>query len=293
MNRQTKFNPKWIDELEASSWLSGGGRENEAICTACNATLNISQSGIQIIKNHMKTAKHNKNLTSCRSNSSINRYIYRQPKNSVDDQASTLTIKAEIMWTWQAAYKSKSFAGEDQASKLFAAMFPDSKIAKSFQCGRTKLSYLLNCAIAPFAKEEIKKSVCESGFYSVSFDESDGNMMVCIRHINEGQILVDMLDFFKLDAFDAESCAAAIRSCVHEKGLAFSKWIGDFSDNCNVMRGAYSGVLKCLRNYPELKHLVDVGGCTLHIVANAARIAVEKNLHSVVSVSKSRFQRLY
>ena len=38
-------------------------------------------------------------------------------------------------------------------SDLFEAMFSDSQIAKDFQMSRTKMTYLINFAIAPYVKE--------------------------------------------------------------------------------------------------------------------------------------------
>ena len=58
-------------------------------------------------------------------------------------------LSAEILWaikTLVAHYSSNSSAGTD---KLFAKVFLDSQIAKQFQCGKTKCSYLIKLWSCP------------------------------------------------------------------------------------------------------------------------------------------------
>ena len=82
-------------------------------------------------------------------------------------------LSAEILWaikTLVAHYSSNSSAGTD---KLFAKTFPDSQIAKHFQCGKTKCSYLINFGFAPYFKEKLMKKLQVPGTkYLISFDES-------------------------------------------------------------------------------------------------------------------------
>lgn len=64
-------------------------------------------------------------------------------------------LSAEVLWaikTPVAHYSSNSSAGTD---KLFAKMFPDSQIAKQFQFGKKKCSYLINCGLAPYFQEKL------------------------------------------------------------------------------------------------------------------------------------------
>jgi len=51
------------------------------------------------------------------------------------------------MKTLTCNYSTNSAQGNNE---LFAAMFPDSDIAKQFQCGKTKCSYLITHGIAPY-----------------------------------------------------------------------------------------------------------------------------------------------
>ena len=68
------------------------------------------------------------------------------------------------------------------------------------------------------------------------------------------------------------------------------------SDSCNAMRGAKSGTVTRLKN-EEFTNLVDLGGCSLHHVANAAKHAcsaaelgdkVEALVKEFIVISSSR-----
>ena len=51
--------------------------------------------------------------------------------------------KAEIMWTLEVAIAKHSFRSCDNKSELYNSMFPDSQVAKTFACGKTKCTYLV------------------------------------------------------------------------------------------------------------------------------------------------------
>lgn len=147
---------------------------------------------------------------------------------------------AEIRYVWHTALKSKSFNCEDDASQLFQAMFPDSEVAKRYTGSRTKQTYLLNFAIAPYVKNKIAECVRENDqpFYSIAFDEADGLMMVVIRYLDKGAVRNDMIDLPSLEGdYTSRNCAEAILSAIDNAKLARRKCVSDFSDSCNAMRG--------------------------------------------------------
>ena len=217
-------------------------------------------------------------------------------------------MAAELRWAWHTAFKSKSFNAEDDANTLLKNMFPDSQIASKFSCARTKMTYLINFAIAPYCEEKVATSLKDNP-YSIAYDEADGYMMVLVRHIADGALLNDMLDLVPLNGnFTSENCTKAILSAIDNAHLPRRNCISDCSDSCNTMRGKlnnfkyfliincsfYSyksicsmvyflfigvnkGVMKLLRKSAGLENLIDVGGCTLHTVSNG-------NRHATVSV---------
>lgn len=170
-----------------------------------------------------------------KGSTSVNKFF--QPITQVKSDKSP-SMKAELRWLLHSAELSKSFASEDKAANLFRAMFPDSNIAKHFSCGRTKQVYLLNFALAPYFRQKIVDALNNS-FYSVSFDEADGLMMIMVRYLSEdGDIRTEMLDLVPLNGdFSAANCATIILGAVDKAGLSRKNWISDMSDKCNTMRG--------------------------------------------------------
>lgn len=99
----------------------------------------------------------------------------KQPSSShiSSDLLREDVLSAEVLWaikTLVGHYSCNSSTGRD---KLFAKMFPDSQIAKQFQCGKTKHSYLRNFGLSPNFQEKLKKRLQVPGTnYVISFDES-------------------------------------------------------------------------------------------------------------------------
>ena len=57
----------------------------------------------------------------------------------------------------------------DKSGALFRAMFPDSDIAQSFRCGKTKVGYLTTYGLAPAIKKEIMRAIKDVEFFCALF----------------------------------------------------------------------------------------------------------------------------
>ena len=79
-----------------------------------------------------------------------------QKQTSLTDLVSRdQTLNAEIIWSLEVLKCKYSYRSSESKSKLFCSMFPDSKIAQNFTCGKTKCSYILCHGIVPFVKETL------------------------------------------------------------------------------------------------------------------------------------------
>ena len=90
---------------------------------------------------------------------------------------SESTLNAEILWTLKVIQSHFSFRSREGINKLLAVMFPDSEISFNLKLGKTKCAYLMNYVIAPHFKSNLLKSVNNSSFYSLSFNESLDNVL--------------------------------------------------------------------------------------------------------------------
>ena len=80
--------------------------------------------------------------------------------------------KAEIVWTLKLVLSGYSNNICADISKIFTCMFPDSKIAKSFELGATKLKHVINFGIAPYFRDILYNHLQKSDCFVVSFAES-------------------------------------------------------------------------------------------------------------------------
>jgi hypothetical protein len=93
-------------------------------------------------------------------------------KTNKETTLSKNVIKAEVMITNFLVQHNLPIATADHLGPLFTEIFPDSTIASSYSCGRTKTSAILNEALAP----ECHKYVVEHSKthpYSVGTDGSN------------------------------------------------------------------------------------------------------------------------
>ena len=113
---------------------------------------------------------------------------------------SESTLNAEILWTLKVMQLHFSFRICKGISKLFAVMFPDSEISFNLKLGKTKCAYLMSYVIAPHFKSNLLKSINNSSFYSLSFDERLNNVLQSCQmtnDINFSRNLFSRISFFR------------------------------------------------------------------------------------------------
>lgn len=90
----------------------------------------------------------------------------------ISSDSKNKVLKAEILWALKIMNSHYSFKSSEDTSKLFAAMFLDSEIAKRFACGESKCAYVCTFGIAPHFKRLLLSEVSKQTKYVVLFDES-------------------------------------------------------------------------------------------------------------------------
>ena len=103
--------------------------EFTARCTVCECDFSISHGGANDITAHVKRKKHITLAQSRESNQNIGQFFRRSDYS---------TIRAETLMANFLIEHNLPFAIMDHFSELVPKMFPDSKVASSFACKRTK-----------------------------------------------------------------------------------------------------------------------------------------------------------
>ena len=183
---------------------------------------------------------------------------------------SSSTVQAEIRWILNIVCSKYSMNSSD-SGLLFASMFPDSNIAKSFQCGRTKASYVAHFGLAPYFYEQLLAIITNGPYYTILFDESlnesvqQGQMNILVRFWSdeESKVVVRYLG----SEFMGRSTAndVLITFLNGTKDVEKSKMLQVSSDGPNVNLLFLKHLIK-LREEEELPPLLDIGTCGLHVV---------------------------
>ena len=85
---------------------------------------------------------------------------------------SSRKISPEIMWALHCCLNGISNNSNQDTSSLFQTMFPDSKIAKSFQMRPNKIGYRMTNSLDLYFKGLLIEQLNQSPWLIMSFDES-------------------------------------------------------------------------------------------------------------------------
>jgi hypothetical protein len=200
------FNMSWLRNDSYKEWLI---RDNvrlysRARCKICVKSFDIRAMGESALKIHMNGKKHLEFVSQLKASESLkdesknlSRVVTTHQDAEVETRSSGEStrpthsmlsivrsgggqiatkndvLSAELLWALKMSTAHYSHKSSESSDLLFQKMFPDSAIAKSFKCGETKSSYLINHGAAPYFKsllsQKIKSEPCE---FVLLFDES-------------------------------------------------------------------------------------------------------------------------
>ena len=115
--------------------------------------------------------------------------------------------------------------------------------------------------------------------FTLMIDESNKNygenyLCIMVKLFDEQikSIEVKFLNLKECNSSTADAITQLISECFDEYNLPFDNLIQIMSDNASVMRGCYKGAINQIKT-KHAKRLIDIGGCSLHHVANAVEHA--------------------
>ena len=231
MKDQAYFSRDWLTDPDFRNWL-GDTNDNTAVhCKVCHQTSKLSNMGRWALTSHISGKSHKKlfdrkqfffkpknseQSKACSSSSQNNTPIEIEKDNEptvVNQPSIELMLKdsqmqkAEAVWVLKSVLSGYSNNSCADIGKMFTCMFPDIKIAKSFELGATKLKYVINFRIVPYFRDILYNHVQKSDCFVISFDESLNNytqnsqMDISIRYFDhvEDRMKVCYLDSKFLD----------------------------------------------------------------------------------------------
>lgn len=245
--------------------------ESYAFCEPCHSELNISCGGISFLKKHVESAGHVSQLKEKNTHHSIFTFLRGE---SPDDLKAAA---AEGCLAFHAVKHHYSFLSSDCTTRLIRSLFPDSKIAKKLNCGRTKMEAIIKGVLAPESIKDILLSLGNAP-YSIATDASNHHEIktfpVIIRFFGHNGLNIKLLEFADLPGETSDIIATYLADTITKNGLQPSNFVAYSADNANVNFGGKN--LSGSQNvFSKLKlrfnnNLIPVG-CPAHIIHNAAK----------------------
>lgn len=252
-------------------------RPTHAFCMWCCKSYSISNNGKSTLIAHSKTELHWKRRNTVCSSSNVLGFVKPVSREEVFEKK---VLCAEIQASLSLAEHNIPFTYADHFDELIKAAFDDSSIASSFHSKRTKSSYLLTDGLFPCLHKEVVESL-KTNKFSLLIDESNKKygttyLNLLVKYFDEslGKITTRFFKSVTVGHAKAKNLTQKILDCINEDFIPQTNLLMVMSDSPNVMRGQRSGVITQLKQL--MPHLIDIGGCTLHHVSNAAKYASEE-----------------
>ena len=154
----------WQPELTRYNMTASRKGPTYAHCKVCDTDFAVAGGGVHEVKRHMETKKHKENAKGMANQSTIESALSRS-KNSLEDDISA----AELYFTTFISKHNLPFLAADHFTKLCKVMFPDSKVAEGFSCGRTKTTAIVKFALAPALNADVIKE-CQTSLFTLLCD---------------------------------------------------------------------------------------------------------------------------
>ena len=164
MTKKPKRASKWQADWKRYNMTSSGKGSSYAYCKTCGVDFSVAGGGVHEVKRHIQTKKHQDHVRGMSNQLSISSSL-QSSKNSLDDRITT----AELYFSTFIAEHNLPFLAADHFTKLCKVMFPDSKIAEGFSCGRTKTTAIVTHALAPTFYDDVIKQ-CQSSPFTILCD---------------------------------------------------------------------------------------------------------------------------
>jgi len=271
VKRLCTFQDSWLTQTDCikRSRVSN----THAFCEPCRSDFSIGHGGQHDITKHLKSEKHRSNYRAANSSRSLTSFF----SNVGDMDLDAKVIEAETLFTGFLVEHNLPLSVASHATQLFKRMFPDSKIAAKYQCGRTKATHILNSAVA---KDSITRRInllnseddnaCQ--WWSLATDGSsdvdDKYFPFIIRHWDGSHVVPTFVDMSVCNQATAANIYAVLDECVGRYGLKWEKCSSYAGDNASVNKGLRNSIFSRIK---EKQPNVYWAGCSCHLSNLAAQ----------------------
>ena len=232
---------------------------NFAHCDYCGTEISIGHGGVNDVKKHLATTKHQEMVKHSSGNQSLRALFAQSP---IEESVT----RAEVLFANFVAEHNLSFYLADHFTHLTSVMFPDSKIAKSFRSARTKTTCVVTGALYPHFSEPVV-TLCQNNPFSILCDEGndndDKNFAILVRLWDDqlGRPVTRFLHMPVCNIGTADKLFNAIDSTLDERKIPWCNVVG-FESDTTVMMGKRNSVLSHVKSKQPS---VFSQGCVCHL----------------------------
>eukprot|EP00057_Strongylocentrotus_purpuratus_P026387 XP_011680861.1 PREDICTED: uncharacterized protein LOC105446133 [Strongylocentrotus purpuratus] len=278
--KQQKKTKKWSQKYKAEYSLQfpcirkSDRGIHHAFCTICSVDISVEHGGRDDIRKHVGIKRHT-DIAKARSSgkSTLMTYFTKQGTSEEED-----VTRAELFFTGFIVEHNLPIAVADHAGPLFRKMFPDSKVASTYGCARTKTSAIIGelSNVTASAIADIARSFPFSLATDGSNDGGDSQLYpVLIMYYDDSAGVVKQ-GLLSLPACKQDSTGVNIYKLLHselnDRKIPWGNCVSFCADNASVMLGKHKGVAAYIhKENPECY----IMGCPCHMIHNTAKKAAQ------------------
>jgi hypothetical protein len=289
------FNTKWLEDKNFKNWLKPIKQNDmKCLCKVCNKELMCGKS--ELLK-HAEGKKHLANMRSVALTPSISSVFTDKSQIELDKNIKQAEIKLSVFF----AEHNVATHVVDHLIPLLKDSFPDSKISKKMQLGRTKCSHIIKNVLGKSETENLVVYLRKNKF-SILVDESTDiatkkSLCILVRYTKELKLQTQLLELLTIDAADrsAVNLYRQFKDCLQSHNIPVTNIIGVASDGASVMIGKNNSFFTCLKSDVPDALLIR---CVCHSAAIIASSACEqlprtpeeliRNIYNYISGSAKR-----
>ena len=227
-------------------------------------TMSCAHMGIADVKRHLESEAHKSMLKTFDCQRSVKTFA------TTDDTLSSSVIEAEARASMFLCHHNLPLSTLDHLGPLMRSMFPDSKIAAKFRCGRTKTSAIVNAVGPEYLK--VTEEAMKVRPFSICTDGSNDNGLfklnpMLIRVMTDNGLQSQLLDMGLTTGSTSRILFDKMDDVMTDKNLSWNLCVAIGVDNAAVNMGSRSSIkTKALQK----NSAIFMAGCSCHVVHNTA-----------------------
>ncbi|MGH0158693.1 UNVERIFIED_CONTAM: hypothetical protein FKN15_055109 [Acipenser sinensis] len=268
-----------MDDFKA--WISKDHSDaTSARCSVCHTSFTVKHDGVSAVKTHQTSDRHKQAFQAQKSSDTLSNFFVK--KNTEEEDS---VIASEISLVYHGVTHHHSYLSQDCGNKLYAKVFPDSKITKKLHCGRTKSEAIVQNVLCPYAIESVVKEICDGKPFSLSLNATNKEHLkhfpVAVTYFTKDKgVKKGVVDFYEDSNEMLDAIAAHVREVFTTCGLNLKNVVSYGADNATVNYSVHHSVYTNLKN--ENGNLL-TAGYNCHLLHNAAKHGCKRLAHDVES----------